>query len=209
MAKRSGETREERKERKRRKKEAKKAKPEDSPAENTLTGCFTRKHVELSISLLPSALSDVQAHLEDSVRSMLLKYSDTFEGILLSFDSLKVLQKGRILNELPNLHYRVALDGLVFTPAPQQTLSGCITESFHSHISLLIMNYFNASITAEELERCGFQFDTDLLQWYRDTEDNQMQLLQGETIQFTCAHFYVSRGIISIEGSDPRRSVKM
>ena len=79
---------------------------------------FCTKRIEVSISLLPVAMGNIKAALEDSIRAMILKYTDKV-GVLLTFHNVKIISNsghGIILNELPHLHYKVGFDGLVFTP---------------------------------------------------------------------------------------------
>jgi hypothetical protein len=140
--KRRNETEEERKERKRAKKEAKKQKKEQSekkkedqaleaghdvrrptPSEEPPLeeSAFYRKKIELVVSLYPSALGNVLKHLQESLHAFLLKYSNGVGGIILGFDGLAIKSDtkeptGRILNELPYIHYTVACNALVFNP---------------------------------------------------------------------------------------------
>lgn len=145
------ETEEERKERKRAKKEAKKAKkakndvrqetPSDvlamplpitavvSPTPNSSSFPFIQKRLKMSISLYPVALGDVMSHIRESLRSLLLKYSDGVGGILLGFDNVEFSEKkgrGFILNELPQVHYSVELDALIFCPEVGSKVRGIL-----------------------------------------------------------------------------------
>lgn len=84
----------------------------------TKDSVFYKKRIEVSLSLLPAAMRNIRAALEDSVRSMILKHTDKV-GVLMTFENIKVISNsghGRILNELPFLHFKVAFDGLVFCP---------------------------------------------------------------------------------------------
>jgi len=127
------ETEEERKERKRAKKEAKKAKKEKGAAvpptaviplspprsSHNNTHPFLQKRLKMIVSLYPVALSNVVSHIRESLRSLLLKYTDGVGGVLLGFDNVKFTEnkcRGMILNELPQIHYSVELDALVFCP---------------------------------------------------------------------------------------------
>lgn len=221
------ETAEQRKERKRLKKEKKKGKKEENEHDQSTTqvesktfrrseqtheksDTFSRKKLELTISLLPAALANVLVHAEDSLRLYLLKYSDGIGGILLGFENLKVLSEnknavsGIILNELPHIHYRVSTDALVFNPKPGSKMSGTVTESsFHSHLSLVVHKYFNASISSNMLRDAGFEFDTKELQWYYQRDANATVLKRDDNIDFICHKLYESGGIISMEGSNP------
>jgi hypothetical protein len=228
------ETAEERKERKRLKKEQKRIKKEGKnnhkhlqattlPVDTTSSttpksseqayeksDAFFRKNLELTISLLPAALTNVLLHAEDALRLYLLKYSDGIGGILLAFENLKILSEnkkavsGIILNELPHIHYRVSTDALVFNPTPGSKLSGTVTESsFHSHLSLVVHKYFNASISSQMLRNAGFEFDTKQLQWYYQRDSDATALQRDDNIDFICHKLYESGGIISMEGSNP------
>lgn len=169
-----------------------------------------RKRVEYTVSLLPAALKNVQMSVEDSLRSILLKYSDGIGGVLLAFENVQIISDnptatvGVILNELPHIHYNVAAEALVFSPKPGCALVGAVTEtSFHSHVSLVVHHYFNASISAEHLRASGFAFDEVQLQWFRDDSD-QRPLSSNDRIQFVCEKMFESGGIISIEGAKPK-----
>ena len=87
-------------------------------AEDLANTVFFNKEIEVSLSLLPAAMGNIQAALEDSIRSMLLKYIKGV-GMLLTFQNLKVLSNnghGMILDELPYLNYKVGFEGLAFCP---------------------------------------------------------------------------------------------
>ena len=222
-----GETAEQRKERKRLKREQKKIKKEEKeheqqttvvesiaskrsePSHEKIDGFF-RKKLELTISLLPAALENVLAHAEDALRIFLLKYSDGIGGILLAFENLKIISEnknsvsGIILDELPHIHYRVSMDALVFSPTAGSKMSGTVTESsFHSHLSLVVHKYFNASISSNMLRDAGFEFDTIQLQWYYQRDTNATVLKRDDQIDFVCHKLCESGGIISIDGSNP------
>lgn len=216
------ETDEQRKERKRLKKEQKKQRYNESKQQQpTMStpfplpdGCsddvFFIKKVELTVSLLPSALSNVLESVEASLRLFLLRYSDGIEGILLAYENVQVLSEvngkmvGVIMNELPHIHYRVAVDALIFNPSPGSKMSGTVTDSsFHSHLSLVVHKYFNASISAVSLREAGFEFDDVRLQWYHRQGTVASALKMDDQINFVCNKLFESGGIISIDGTSP------
>lgn len=171
---------------------------------------FTEKRLEMTVSLLPaSAMSNVQRHVEDSIRRFLFKYCDGVDGIVLSFENVTILNDGRgfVYNELPYIHYNVACDALVFQPLVESFLTGEVTESsFHSHLSLIVLNYFNASIPATELRKAGFDFHFDEEDgshtWKKDGPDGKI-ISAGQKVQFYVKRLNESSGIISIEGATP------
>lgn len=202
MAKRKGKTEEERQERKRLKKEAKKrrrSQEQEVAPEPVVSSSFLKKKVELTVSLLPADLANVKKSVEQHLRRFLLKYADGVGGIMLAFDNVKVGSRGAILNELPYIHYAVSCDALVFAPKPDAALRGIVTESFHSHLSLIVHQYFNASISAEELRSAGFEFDEDAEQWYH----NDAALTKDDSVEFVVGRVHESGGIISIDGGNP------
>merc|ERR1712232_65282 len=94
------------------------------------------KNLSILLSLDPSAMYDIKRETERAVQSMLLKYSDGLGGILLGYDNLKVDKKknggetGRILNEMPHIHFYVTCRALVFTPTAGKYMTGMISETF-------------------------------------------------------------------------------
>lgn len=111
-------------------------------------GVFYKKRIEVSLSLLPSAMGNIMAALEDSIRAMILKYMDNV-GVLLTFENVKIIGNsghGVILNELPHIHYKVAFDGLVFCPEVGCKVSFCqgfldwfMNESFLGNLTIMCL----------------------------------------------------------------------
>lgn len=100
------------------------SKREKATGTKTKPSPFERKRVEIVVSLFPMALGNVLDSVRQSIRSLLLKYSDGIGGILLAFDNVKLVGDsngsgghGVILNEMPHIHFHVELDALVFCPA--------------------------------------------------------------------------------------------
>jgi DNA-directed RNA polymerase I subunit RPA43 len=207
-----GESKEERRERKRLRKERKQKdglqNGEEIVVDNggPVDGPIYQIKMELMISLLPRDLADIQGALHASIRKILLRFSEGIGGVLLSFEKVKILSRGEILNELPHIHYVVSLGGLVFSPKQGQTLTGVIYECFHSHISLVLFGYFNASVPAAELQGSGYQFDARNLTWLKSQQHGSLEsvLSKGKTVSFDCHKMYISDGVISIEGKAPR-----
>jgi DNA-directed RNA polymerase I subunit RPA43 len=208
-----GETKEERRERKRLRKERKQKiglqngeEMVDVDNGGPVDGPIYQTKMEMVISLLPRDLADIQGALHASIRKILLRYSEGIGGVLLSFEKVKILGRGEILNELPHIHYVVSLGGLVFSPKQGQILTGVIYECFHSHISLVLFGYFNASVPAAELQGSGYQFDARNLTWQKSQQHGSLEsvLSKGKIVSFDCHKIYISDGVISIEGKSPR-----
>ena len=181
------ETKEEKKARKRQKKEAKKRKrgSSEGPALPAMgksdsaesgkpqqqrfeKGILTCRKIQLNASILPSGLGDVKASVDRCIREFLLKYNERIQGILLAYKNVEISKdgRGRIVEELPHIHYDVMCDAIVFAPILKGQLKGRVTESFHSHLSLVVFNYFNASISAAQLRASGFEYNSEKDLWY-------------------------------------------
>ena len=83
---------------------------------------FLKKKIQLVVSLYPGSLRNCEESVEDSIRHLLLKYSDGLGGILMAYDNVRLKgdgtgeAKGWIMNELPFIHYNATCDALVFCP---------------------------------------------------------------------------------------------
>lgn len=180
--------------------------PEIRVGENTESP-FQKKKVSVMLSLLPSAMANTQKAMNAAMQTMLLKYSDSLEGVLLSYWNIQVDETknggryGRILNEMPHIHYYVTCDVLVFNPCVGKTLVGVVSETFPSHVGLLVHELFNAMISAEALRDHGFIYDTDLNEWSK--QDTMTPIAVGDSIRFTVEKFHECNGLISLESTNP------
>jgi len=108
---------------------------------------------------------------------------------------------GRILDEMPHIHYYITSNILVFSPTLQQQITGVVNESFPSHVGILAYDFFNAMVSAESLRAGGFTFDSDLNEWSRVDTGVVVQI--EDSMVFTVDKIHECSGLISIEGSHP------
>jgi DNA-directed RNA polymerase subunit E'/Rpb7 len=146
----------------------------------------------------------VQQSIEDSLRHFLLRYVNGVGGVVLAFDNVEWQGQGSILNEMPYIHYMVTCDVLALTPRQGAKLKGRVApqSSFHSHLALLVMGYFNASISAKELRAAGYEFDDEVEVWY-DVKTSKSLSIDCE-VEFEVEKLHQSSGIISIDATKPR-----
>lgn len=139
---------------------------EDSKMKESRLLCC--KKLRVSVSILPAGLRDVKSSIENCLGKFMLKYSEAVGGVVLAYKDMEVMTNGRgkIVEELPHVIYDVTCEALVFQPTPKARLIGTVTGSFHSHISLVVFDYFNASISAAHLRNGGFQYDSSTDLWY-------------------------------------------
>mmetsp|Transcript_6476 Transcript_6476/g.11146 ORF Transcript_6476/g.11146 Transcript_6476/m.11146 type:complete len:289 (+) Transcript_6476:94-960(+) len=172
---------------------------------------FFRKRVQFTISLLPWSMRNCEQAVKSSIRKMLLRYSDGLGGILLAYDDVKLQDprnddnsKGRgwILNELPYIHYEVTCRALVFSPSLGCELQGVVNGCFHSHIGILVMGNINAMVSAENMRRAGYKYDSELSQWTVG-DDGYQTITNGSKIRFIVTKIHECEGTISIVGACP------
>ena len=103
------------------------------------------KSLEGTVALLPTSLSDVPKRIRTLLHSLLLMYDTTMGGVLLSLDdNLKMLPLkggligGRIMDDLPYVHYRFQVNGMVFCPKVGMKVSIC--SSFANSFLCLYMD---------------------------------------------------------------------
>lgn len=221
MAKRNrDEAENERKERKRAKKEARKAKKDkqhvdkltSSPSgskkltESIIGDCSCqRQTIRMIFSLYPSDLQDIVGEIKRSLQQTLLKYVPGMDGVLLAFDNVRIVPNGgitagMILNEQPHIHYLADMETLIFSPSKNMRLIGTVTECFESHVGLLVHNFFNASISSDQLVTAGFSYD-EQGDWVH--EDGSTIIAAEEKVKFTVEKVHECAGTISMEGMDP------
>ena len=211
-------------------------KPTKEKDEDLKSTVYYKKRLQVAISLLPAAMGNIPSALQSAVKLMLLKYTANV-GILLSFGKLDISGgTGRVLDEIPHIHFKVAFDGLVFSPhigcqvcrdvllavtyhysrmvlysstlffeitiiIAMSQLKGMVTESFPSHLGLLVLNYVNAMIPAEALHNAGYVFDHDKYIWVQEEESRIFE--ERDIIDFVVDKIHEVAGTISLEGSKP------
>ena len=179
--------------------------PKTSPT--TSESSCQRKTIRMIFSLYPCDLDDIVVAIKRSLRLNLLKYVTGMDGVLLAFDNVRIVpnggqRAGMILNEQPHIHYLADLDILVFAPSRGMRLRGTVTECFESHVGLLVHNFFNASITSENLVAAGFSFDVDQGEWVHE-DDGSTAIAAEEAVDFTVEQLHECAGTISMEGTEP------
>ena len=176
---------------------------------NVETLPYRLKTVRSLVSLAPSSLSDVRGNIRRLSCQDVTRYVKGLGGVLMAVRDVKVCGPGRVLNELPHVHYEVEADVVVFCPDVGTRLVGVVNESFPSHVGMLVDTLFNAMVPAEELRRLGYEYDLDSNQWSTERDAKTGELLPSplpisidDRIGFTVSKLNELNGIISLEGDD-------
>ena len=80
-----------------------------------------------------------------------------------------------------------------------------VNECFPSHLGMLVLNYFNAMVSAEQLRGAGYNFDADLQKWVSDTGGQSIAV--NSKITFDVDKIHECDGTMSLEGVKPSLSL--
>lgn len=168
---------------------------------------FQEKQVRVLVSIPPSTLVNIPSALNAYMQHLLLKYSDTLGGVLISYHDIELDdasdQHGRIINEMPHIHYYIKCNVLVFNPSVGAVLRGKVNESFPSHVGLLVHELFNAMISAKLLRQNGFQFDDESHQWSKIDNGADRVIEINDGMEFTVDRLHECNGMISLDCKNP------
>ncbi|KAJ0406420.1 hypothetical protein P43SY_007028 [Pythium insidiosum] len=159
---------------------------------------FVLCKIRQPVSLLPCHIGDARLGIDQEMTTLLMRYSDKLEGVILSFSNVRLEKpSGHILNEQPFIHCKVIADALVFQPRVGMTLSGVVNKIGSNHIGLLIAGVFNGSVAANELPK-GYVHNYAEDAW-KGADGTCISV--GETITVKVVRVHVAGGMIAIEAS--------
>jgi hypothetical protein len=70
---------------------------------------------------------------------------------------------------------------------------------------MLVLNYFNAMVSAEQLHGAGYSFDADLQKWVSDS--GAQTIAVDSKITFDVDKIHECEGTMSLEGVNPSLSL--
>ena len=154
------------------------------------------KIIQGSVALLPSSLPDVPKCIQSLLNSLLLMYDSKMGGVLLCLeDNVKVLPidhrsagtatagcgggnvgliGGRIVDDLPYIHYHFQARGLLFCPKIGMKLKGQVVECTSTYITLTTHHILSTKIWTEKLHEQGFFYNEISMEWTREREATNM-----------------------------------
>ena len=124
----------------------------------------------------------------------MLRYSDDYRGVFLSYSRPVVLQHcGKILDEQPHIHLEVKYEAYIFKPTIGEVMCGTINKIGDGHVGCLVHHCFNASVISR---RSMTQNDRKTLNGWFDT--GQFDI--GSKIWFRVSGLDNVSGILVIQG---------
>ncbi|KAF8474220.1 hypothetical protein BDZ91DRAFT_675601, partial [Kalaharituber pfeilii] len=151
----------------------------------------------------------------DHLDPLVLTYFPPLRGIILSYSNLRFKQPGALLHsDSPFAYTWVTVDFLVWRPERGMVLEGWVNLQSESHVGLLVLNTFNASVRRERIP-AGWKWCAKRVGWKgakrrldeEDEEedtggwmDSRGNYVDG-LVKLRVESFKASGHIIAIEGS--------
>lgn len=159
----------------------------------TLTALFT-------IDLHPSRLHDVPAGVKEQLNAQLLKYSDDFDGVVISYSNERILKRDPFVGTyFPYFRVEVQARVLVFKPTPRSLLTGKVIKVGSDYIGLLVLDVFNAAIGRDSIRK-EFNMEGTSDAWV-SRKHPEHRLAVGSSVKFTVESVQDQAGFFSIVGS--------
>jgi len=162
------------------------------------TAGFVSSTICVQCVLSPRSMSSPLEAVRMQMNDLLLKYSDEFGGVPITFTELSFpagKEALRILAEQPWLHVDVMTTMLVFKPSKGVVLRGRLFTVSESHVSLFVYGIFNASISASEMST-RFKFDSSSKSWSSPDE----VLKENDFMEFIVESVHHANGVLNIHG---------
>ncbi|CAG4979915.1 unnamed protein product [Colias eurytheme] len=114
---------------------------------NDKDSCIIEKKVTQNIALQPWCLGNLKESVKNSLDYKIGKFDKEFNGILLSYKNLRILQNvGAIKNDNSDIHYQIQADYFIFCPYVGATLKGVVNKKSFTHLAILVHRVFNVVI---------------------------------------------------------------
>ena len=164
--------------------------------------CLIKTLTRLRIELHPSKLNDIHAGVLSHLNSLLFKYQDDLEGIVMAWDKEVKVQKtaaASIHPYFPLVHIEVKTNMLLFKPKMGSMLVGKVIKVANDFIGILVLGLFNASIPADQI-RGEFKYTSSQSAWISKKRPEH-RLEVGCEVKFKVSKLLSDSSIFGILGS--------
>ncbi|MCO5590852.1 hypothetical protein L7F22_044827 [Adiantum nelumboides] len=134
---------------------------------------------ELSLCVHPAWSNSVLRGVQESLNSLLFRYNEDIDGVVLAYLDLKIpSNKAKLLSGL-SPYFRVNLTAklLSFSPKTGMVLEGKVNKIEEDYIGVLVLGLFNAAIGVSDI-RNGFHFieQNAHRSWVNESEKHVVKL---------------------------------
>ncbi|XP_013143362.1 PREDICTED: DNA-directed RNA polymerase I subunit RPA43 [Papilio polytes] len=114
---------------------------------NDKNSCVVERKVTQNLALQPWCLGNLKESIKKLLDYKIGKYDKEFQGIIMSYKNLRVLQNvGTIRNDNGDIYFQVQADYFVFQPRVGATLKGIVNKKSVTHLGILVHRVFNVVI---------------------------------------------------------------
>ncbi|XP_021722547.1 uncharacterized protein LOC110690030 isoform X1 [Chenopodium quinoa] len=155
----------------------------------------------LTVYLHPSQTKDVNEAVTRELSSLLFKFSEIYDGVLLAHEIADVPSRhGKILSGLfPYVGVRLTANLLLFAPKPDTYLEGKVVKVGQESIHVVVLGFSAAIITVDDI-RDEFRYKIKSgEEMFRSTSHKRHVIKVGTMIRFLVKSF--DEEILHISGS--------
>lgn len=112
--------------------------------------------VQFPVTIELKSMNDIKNAIHKKLDTILLKYDENLQGVIMSFKNLKIVSKSGNISYNPTdpgLSFTVEVEFIVFSPRPGQTLKGIVTHVEKDFVSLTVFGIFHAQISRKNLSK--------------------------------------------------------
>lgn len=163
---------------------------------------FFESTARLYVHLHPSCLNDPGSALQQELNAKLLQYDETLKGVVLSYDQVKIEDRGgkvRIFGDSHMLNVHVSVRLLLFSPKPGMKLVGEVNFTSAQSIGLLVHGIFNASIQEENIPESWEFYEEDDEPYWATADGGKVEM--GTLVAFEVVEVRNMDDILSIQAS--------
>ncbi|CAM6099528.1 unnamed protein product [Calypogeia fissa] len=160
--------------------------------------------VKVAAYVHPSRAADVPQGVHEILNSLLLRFNEQFEGVILAYLSPKLVgHTAKILSGLnPYFHVTLTAKLLLFSPAPGMKIEGKVNKIEKDYIGVVVLGLFNTTIGVDDI-RDDLEYSTThhLGRAWISKIDNRHIIELGSLIRFSVKSLQETEHIIDICGS--------
>ncbi|XP_067854412.1 DNA-directed RNA polymerase I subunit RPA43 isoform X2 [Heptranchias perlo] len=109
--------------------------------------CLVVDTYKRHIALSPMYLSRKRTGIERQLKTELLRFSESLQGVPIAYDKVKLVgELADIYDDQGYIHLNIEADFVIFRPKTGQKLVGVVNKVAPSHLGCLVHGCFNASI---------------------------------------------------------------
>ncbi len=135
-----------------------------------------------TLHLPPKYLGNISTGIKEVLASFLLKYSEDLKAVPIVFTKAdsNISDSSPVLYDNPCVHVDVRVRWLALVPKPGSRTFATVSNQGPEHLGLLLLNYFNVTIQANQL-KSKYKWNEEDVCW---SSINGMPLSVGDKVEF-------------------------